>query len=349
MTVVVCLKILCLTWTPTGSRRMHDLSSILSAEEWNYSVFYRVKLLSPIRYVIQAIRTFIMLVESKPEVVFVQNPPIFAALTCVIYGRIYRVKIIIDHHSVWSMGEIITNPVVKSFINSVEKFCVSRAYLNTTYTDCWEYVLIRIGAKKALTIYDFVDEEWVEEADFTFAERLPKEGKVVVMSCGGGHALERPDLLFEACRDLNVTLVITGRKRFLRKHIRKAHELNVENVVFAGFLSDREYRGLIASCDFVADLSLQPYGIPHVVTEALAAGRPIILGRNPAVEKLLGKDCPFVIPENDVDTIRRAFVLAFENQKDYVKLAAELYRDLKKRRGEQLERLFGQMHLRARG
>ncbi len=319
---------------------MRDLCSILGAEEWDYSVFYRVKLLAPIRYLIQAVKTFIKLVESRPNVVIVQNPPIFATLTCVIYSRIYPVKTIIDHHSVWSMDRIITNPIVKFLVNWVEKFCISRADLNTTYTECWECVLNRIGARKALTVYDFVNEEWTKEADFSFTKSLPEDRRVIAVPCSGGHALERPDLLIEACKDLNATVVITGAKKFLQKHIGKARELNVENVVFAGFLSDEQYRGLIAFCDFAADSSLQPFGIPHVITEALAAGRPIIVGRNPAVEKLLGEKCPFIVPENDVDSFRRAFVLAFENQNEYVKLAARFFKELKRRREIQLRKLF---------
>jgi glycosyltransferase involved in cell wall biosynthesis len=318
---------------------MHDIRSILKAESWNYSIFYKVRLLSPIKYPVQAVKTFIKLVKTRPSVVIVQNPPIFAALTCLIYGRFYKVKIVIDHHSIWSMGGFIKNPVVKSFLNSVERFCVRGADLNTTYADDWEYGLTRMGAEKALTIYDFVDEKWSKDADLFVMKKFSKDKKIVVMPCGG-HVLERPDLLIEACKDLSATIVITGEKKYLQKHIARTRELNAENVVFTGFLPDQQYRGLIAACDFAANISEQPYGIPHVLTEALASKRPIVIGKNPAVEKLLGKDCPFLISDNNVNTIRRVFLSAFENQREYEKLATKLYKDLKKRREEQLEKLF---------
>lgn len=318
---------------------MHEIGSILKAEIWDYSIFHRIKPLSPVRYPIQAIKTFIKLTKTKPNIVIVQDPPIFAALTCLIYGKLSRAKIVIDHHSIWSMAGVINNPIAKSFVDSVEKFCVKKADLNTTYADPWEHEIIRIGAEKALTIYDFVDEKWTKDADFSVRGEFPKDKKIIVMP-GGGHPLERPDLVIEACKDLNAIVVITGEKKFLQKYIARAHELKTENVIFAGFLPDRQYRGLIAMCDFVTNISEQPYGIPHVVTEALASKRPIIINKNSAVEKLLGKDCPFILPDNEVNTIRSAFLSAFGNQREYEKLAAKLYKRLKKKREEQLEKLL---------
>jgi len=318
---------------------MHEIGLILKAEIWNYSVFHRIKSLSPVRYPIQAIKTFIKLAKTKPNIVVVQDPPIFAALTCLIYSKLSRAKIVIDHHSIWSMAEVIKNSIARSLVDSVEKLCIKKADLNTTYADPWEYELTRMGAEKALTIYDFVDETWTKDADFSVREEFPKDKKIIVIS-GGGHPLERPDLLIEACKDLNAIVVITGEKKFLQKHIERAHELKTKNIVFAGFLPDKQYRGLIATCDFVANISEQPYGIPHVVTEALASKRPIIINKNSAVEKLLGKDCPFILPNNEVNIIRSSFLLAFENQREYEKLAAKLYKRLKKQTEEQLEKLF---------
>jgi len=319
---------------------MHDIRSVLGAEIWNYSIFYKVKILSLIKYPIQAIKTFIKLVKSKPNTIIVQNPPIFAALTCLIYSTFHRVKIIVDHHFIWSMSGFIKNPAVRSFVNSIEKFCVRKADLNTTYTEYWEHRLITMGAGNVLTVYDFVDKTWLNDADRSVREKLPKDKKIIVMPCGGGHTLERPDLLIEASKDINVIVIITGEKKHLQKHIMRAHELRAENVIFTDFLSDRQYRGLIATCDFVSNISDEPYGIPHVISEALASGRSIIVSNNPAIEKLLGDDYPLILSRNDVNTIRNTILLASKRQKQYVKLATKLYEKLKEKREKQLKRLF---------
>lgn len=318
---------------------MHDIRLIVNAEGWNCSFFYKIRPASLFKYPIQAIKTFVKLVKTRPHVVIVQNPPIFAALSCLIYSWFYRVKIVVDHHSIWSIGGAIKNPIVRAFLYPVERFCVRNADLNTTYADDWEYELAKMGARNALTIYDFVDEKWSKNADFSVMKKFSKDNKIVVMPCGG-HILERPDLLIEACKDLSATIVITGEKKYLQKHMMRAKKLGAENVAFTGFLPDPQYRALIASCDFAANITEQPYGIPHMLVEALASKRPIIIDRNPAVEKLLGKDCPFIIPDDKVNTIRKAFLTALENQKEYEKLAIELYKNLKKRRKKQFEKLF---------
>jgi glycosyltransferase involved in cell wall biosynthesis len=252
------------------------------------------------------------------------------------------VQTVIDHHYIWSLSGVIKNSLIRSFIDTVEKFCVKKADLNTTYADPWEYELTRISGKCAMTIYDFVDEAWPNEADRSIRKSFPEDKKVIAMPVGG-HPLERTDLLIEACKDLNAMVVITGNKKFLQEHIAAARKLKLRNVIFAGFLPDRQYRGLIATCDFVANISEEPNGIPHALCEALASGRPMIISENPAVKKLLGDDCPFILSNNDASTIRNAFLLAFENQKKYVKLAAKLYGELKKRREKQLEKLFRHM------
>ena len=339
------LRMLCLTWTPKGSRRIHDIRELLGAEVWNYSIFYKEKILSPIKYTVQALMTFMKLVKSKPDIVIVQNPPIFAALTCLIYSQIYGVRVVIDHHLVWSMSGFIRNPVLKAFIRVVEEFCVKRAYLNMTYSDDWENELTRMGASKTLTIYDFVDKDWMEDADLSVRGRFPKDKKLIVMPCGTGHPLERPDILIEASKERDdLIVVVTGNPKHLRNHIRKARKMGASNVVFPGFLPDEQYRGLIATCNFVVNVSDEPYGIPHTITEGLAVSKPVIVSGNPSVKKLLGENYPLIIPQNNVESVRKVLSKAVKEEHEFVKLASNLYEQLKERREKQVKTLLKLLH-----
>lgn len=337
----ILLKIICITWTPSGSRRIHDLRKLLDAEVWNYSIFYKEKILSMIKYPVQAVVTFTTLIKKRPDVVVVQNPPIFAALTCLLYAKFYGARVVIDHHLVWSMSGFINNPVLRAFIRTVEEFCVKRAYVNTTYADDWESELVKMGAGKTVTIYDFVDKTWMERADLSVREKFPKDKKIIVMPCGTGHVLERPDLLIEASKEIkDLLVVVTGSLKYLGEHVEKARSIGAENVVFTSFLPDRQYRGLIATCDFVANVSNEPYGIPHTITEGLAAGRPVIVSGNPSARKLLGDDYPLFIPRNDVETVKKIVCMAVEKEEEFKKYAADLYLRLKKKREEQVKKLF---------
>lgn len=335
------MRILCLTWTPGGSRRIHDLRNLLGAELWNYSIFYKQKALATIRYPIQGMMTLITLSRKKPDVVFVQNPPIFAALACIAYSMTSRVEIVIDHHLIWSMSGFITNRFLKSFIGAIEELCVRKADINTTYADDWARELARMGAEEVLTIYDFVNRTWVRNADLSIRKRFPEDKKIIVMACGTGHPLERPDLLMESVKDNeDLVVVITGNRKYLRDHVKKAQRLGLENVVFTGFLSDKQYRGLIATCNFVANVSDEPYGIPHTITEGLAADRPVIMSGNPSVRKLLGDDYPLIIPHNDVEAIRKIIATAIEREDEFTERANDLYERLKNKEQDQIQELL---------
>ena len=55
--------------------------------------------LAPARYVLQAARTWRLLRRERPRLIFVQNPPIFAALVVYWYARLAGAHYLIDAHS----------------------------------------------------------------------------------------------------------------------------------------------------------------------------------------------------------------------------------------------------------
>ncbi|MEM3041547.1 MAG: glycosyltransferase, partial [Nitrososphaerota archaeon] len=193
----------------------------------------------------------------------------------------------------------------------------------------------------ALSVYDFVDKTWIEQADLSVRKRFPKDKKIVVMACGTGHPLEHPDLLIESSKGFSdLVIAITGNSDYLRTRINTARSLGTTNVILTGFLPDEQYRGLIATCDFVANISDEPYGIPHTLTEGLAAGRPVITSGNPSVIKLLGHDYPLIVPHNDIENIRKVISIALKRQDELMRQANRLYEKLKEKRERQLKRLM---------
>lgn len=335
------MRIICITWTPAGSRRIIDISELLMAEIWNYSIFYKQKLMSILKYFIQSVMTLIHLIKRKPDIIVVQNPPIFAALICILFSRIQKTKIVIDHHLIWSMSGFIKNRILIAVIKKVEYYCLKKAYLNTTYADDWEKELEKMGSVNTITIYDYVEKSWLREANISIRNNFPIDSKIVLMGCGTGHSLEKPDILIEAGKNIkNLIIVVTGKLKDINPHIERAKQLKATNVIFPGFLSDSDYRGLIATCNFVANISDEPFGIPHTITEAFASSRPIIISNNPAIEKMLGKDYPLLIQNNDVESVRKGLVTALQKEEELTKDIEILYKQLAKRRFEQVKELF---------
>ena len=70
--------------------------------------------------------------------------------------------------------------------------------------------------------------------------------------------------------------------------------------------------------------------LSRVITEGLAAGRPLILSENPSIKKVLGEDYPLLIPHNDVENVRRVLSTATrEGGSKFTNLMEKMYGDLK--------------------
>jgi hypothetical protein len=54
---------------------------------------------APVRYFVQALRTWLVLHRERPKIIFVQNPPIFCALVAFFYARCHRARYVIDSHT----------------------------------------------------------------------------------------------------------------------------------------------------------------------------------------------------------------------------------------------------------
>ena len=54
---------------------------------------------APIRYLLSFFYTIMVLIRHKPKIIFVTNPPIFAAIPVALFSAVYGARFIIDSHS----------------------------------------------------------------------------------------------------------------------------------------------------------------------------------------------------------------------------------------------------------
>ena len=117
--------------------------------------------------------------------------------------------------------------------------------------------------------------------------------------------------------DLRPQLVIAGGEGWLMDDmftfIRKSGI--TERLRFTGYLSDEELRGLYSSCKvFLYPSVYEGFGLPPL--EAMACGAPVVAGRIPSLQEVLGSTARLVDPM-DVDALAEAIVelLKDENQR----------------------------------
>src|SRR5437899_12171594 len=108
---------------------MDELSEAVGGKRVSMTILYGPRYFAPLRYVALFLKTIILLLRESPGVVYAQNPPIFCPLTCLIYSRLARKKLLVDHHSVWRLKTV--GGLMGKVIGFLERFVAESAYANT--------------------------------------------------------------------------------------------------------------------------------------------------------------------------------------------------------------------------
>ena len=280
------MKTFVLVWGPFGFRS-DEIAEVVGAERASITLLYGPRYFAPIRYLALFFRTLFLLALRRPDVVYAQNPPVFCPLTCLLYCRLTGARLVIDHHSIWSVKTMGGKSPLSRGIAFLERVVSRAADANTTPHTLWARMLVKMGARHVLVYHDYVpkNQSWPDEA----LKRDMAEGSLLAIASHGGHPLERLEIEAAAVgreREAGVSLVVSGPKQKLEK--RFASIPMPPNVRYAGFLKREVYESLKASADFALNITDEPYTLSHVLFEFAASSLPIISSRQEVVEELFG-------------------------------------------------------------
>ncbi len=279
-------KTLILLWAPFGDRA-DELAEVVGAERASITLLYGPRYFAPIRYLALFFRTVFLLAQKRPDVVYAQNPPIFCPLTCLLYCRLAGARLVIDHHSIWSVKTLGGRSPLSRGIGFLEGVVSRAADASTAPHSMWARMLVKMGARDVLVYHDYVPKNQ-RRPDEALRARMA-EGSILAISSHGGHPLERLEVEASAVgmeRDAGVSLVVSGPREKLEKRI---SALNLPpNVRYAGFLEREVYESLKASADFAINITDEPYTLSHVLFEFAASSLPTISSKEPVVEELFG-------------------------------------------------------------
>ncbi len=274
---------LLLIWGPFGFRA-DELAEVVGADRVSITLLYGPRYFAPIRYFALFFRTLVLLSLRRPRVVYAQNPPVFCPLTCLIYCRMTGAKLVVDHHSIWSVKTVGGRSPLSLGIGFLERVVARAADANTTPHGFWAEMLRKMGAKNVLVYHDYVPNN-VKARDEGLRAKLA-DTPLIAISSHGGHPLERLEVEAAAVGEAlqaGVSLVISGPKEKLE---RRASIAMPKNVRYAGFLPRDVYEALKASADFALNITDEPYTLSHVLFEFAASSLPVISSRQPVVEEL---------------------------------------------------------------
>jgi len=285
------LKGLFVVWGPLqGSRRSEQIAKKFKIDiEYIYLTRKTGLLYAPFKYAYQAVATLSLLFQRRPDLVFIQNPPIFGALFVYFYCLFFGAQFVIDTHT----GALLYpqwQPTIP-----LQQFLARRA-LATIVTN--KYLAEKIASWNASI---FV----LEDPPMT----LPHNGlKVVMVSVA--YPDEPVAEMVEVARHLpEMTFYITGdfsKSRYFAETVRTAPA----NVHFTGFLREG-YFALLAAADVIVCLTKDDYTFQSGANEALWLGKPLITSDWPVLRDYFNKGTLHV--DNSVEGIEQALGEMAEN------------------------------------
>lgn len=258
---------------------------------------------APLKYLLQTVRTLIVLLRERPRAVHVQNPPFVSGLVVYLYSRLFGAKYVLHYHSA-AFGR------VWDWALPVQRFLARRAATNIVTNQHWADVVRGWGGHALVMLDPFLD----LPAGEPFAMR-PGFNVAVVSTFAPDEPIEA--ILAAAARLPQVHFYVTGDKR---KKPTDFFASAPANVTFTGFLDPyRDYPGLLRAADAVMVLTTRNYTLQLGGCEAVAVGKPLITSDWPYLREVFPKGTVYV--SDSAESIRDG-VLAV--QEKYETLAKEV-------------------------
>jgi glycosyltransferase involved in cell wall biosynthesis len=283
-------KRLAIAWI-AHSRRSQLLADKLQMQLHLIHSLKRFYWLAPLRYVLQGLKTLWILWREKPEVVLVQNPPIFAALTVYLYAKMFKARYLIDAHTGallapwwrWSLP-------LHGFL--------SRRAVTTMVTNDHLADLVASWGANAFILADI-------PSHFPPGTSYPVAGRfqvAVVNSFSPDEPL--PEIIAAASQLPDVHFYITGDPlRADKTLLRKAPS----NVHFTGFINDDAYIGLMRTVHAIMVLTTDDHTMQRGACEAVAVGKPIITSDWPILRSSFHKGTIHI--DNSISAIKDAVLV----------------------------------------
>ena len=218
----------------------------------------RGRLAALYKYPVQGVRTLALLIRRRPRVVFVQSPPSPLVIAAWAYTKVTRARFVVDAHSCAMRSVYWTRP--RWLSRALTRDAAATIVTNGHYAST-----VRAEGGRSIVIRDVPVTPPPAEPAVTTGLHV-----MVVNTFAPDEPLAQ---IVEAARALpDVTFHVTGDLARIGGVAPDAPA----NVRFTGFLSDEDYRSLMAAAGAVMCLTTHDHTMQRGACEALWAGRPIV-------------------------------------------------------------------------
>ncbi|MBE2272308.1 MAG: hypothetical protein IAE80_29000 [Anaerolinea sp.] len=334
-------RVIALVWAPHEGRTQM-FAQRLNAPLYNvHFLLYKRPYIAPFKYVLQAIKTWSILLRERPRVVYVTNPPVFAPLCVWLYSLFSGTKLIIDTHppSLYSRRWGWTLPL--------QRFLIQRAYVNVTDQRRFADLFASWGAR-AVVLPNPPKNPPVEEPSpltplpqgegnerrttnsrafsptsslippFALREKGTGDKGAFEVAVINTFAVDEPlDIILDAAAKLpEAHFSIMGERKLAPQGV---IERAPANVTFTDYLRGAAYWNCLRDANAVMVLTTYPYSLLGGAQDAVAVDTPLVLSDQPALREYFTAGTIFIPNTADgiVEGVRAA-------QRDESRLRAEI-------------------------
>jgi hypothetical protein len=312
-------KTLFIVWSKHSRRATTMAAELGSQVSFQYESGLAGRWLTPLRYLLQAWKTWRLLEQVRPEAVIVQVPPIFSLLVvaawCELRGRLRsarrRLSYAIDCHTGafydlrwrWSL------PLLR---------WLSRRAVVTLVASEGALDILQHWQVKCLFLIDGPP----KLSPPTGIAGSEGEARVAVIS---GFGLDEPVAeVFAVARLLpQVTFYLSGdSKRLAADFLAQMPE----NIFLTGFLADSDYSALLKNVHGLVNLTKSPHLLTCASYEALALGKPAVVSDWPQMRRYFSRG--FIYVNNTPEAIAKGITKMLNEQvmltREVIALRSEL-------------------------
>lgn len=300
--------IIFLKWFPYDKRN-ETIAAALGAEcHFICSLKKRTPWNAPLRYLVQTLKTLLLLWRKRPGTVLVTNPPVFAAATVALHCAIFGGRFIMDCHS----GALADR---WRLFQGLHRFVARKAALVVITNETFQAVYRAWGARTHI-ISDIVMKIPCEKP------AALREGFHVMVICSFDPDEPIAEILAAAAELPEVSFMVTGNFQRLAPELLGS---STPNVTFTGFLPDDDYFALLHACQAVMVLVDTEDTMQQGAYEAVSVKKPMVLSD----WRLLRESypCGAVFVANEPASIRAGVLRLIEHYDEYLAGAERIHEE----------------------
>ncbi len=258
-------KAIWLTWE--RQRRSVELAKALGINI--FILTDRDRLPRLFRYLFLSVRTLLVLIRERPQIVFAQNPSMILAFFLCLTKILFKYKLVVDRHSNFKFHTFSNRTLKWRGFHFLSRFTIRHSDLTIVTNEYLCNVVQNWGGN-----------------GFVLQDKLPLLELGERITLGGGKNIvyicsysddEPVEQVVAAAKNIDPDwmVYITGKIRHHR--IDPDSVALPANVCLTGFVSEKEYQDLLVSADLLLVLTKQDHTLTCGAYEAVSLAKPLVI------------------------------------------------------------------------